>query len=240
MLVTFTDYGWKGPYLGQLMAVLHKQIPHGKIINLMSDAPSSEPKPSAYLLAAATKNLDPDTVILAIVDPGVGNFQDRPVIIKADQRWYIGPDNGLFDMVCRRSSEVQCWYIDWRPEHLSKTFHGRDLYAPVAAMVTKGEIPGSEVVWEDVNGWPDDLYEIIYIDNFGNAMTGIRSDQLDDEQTIKVNKTTVRFADTFSSVTTKTAFWYRNSQGYIEIAVNKGSAEEVLHLQIGAELSVSG
>ena len=175
---------------------------------------------------------------MSVVDPGVGSFQDRPVVIKANGQWYVGPDNGLFDIVCRRSSGVQCWSIDWRPETLSASFHGRDLYAPAAAMVRKNETPGEAITWEDRHGWPDDLNEIVYVDHFGNCMTGIRAEMLDNTNEIQVSGIAIPFAHTFSSVPGGDAFWYRNSQGLIEIAVNGGSAAEQLKLEIGTELMI--
>ncbi len=115
MIALFTDYGLQGPYLGQVQAVLHRHLPNEKVINLLADAPRNNPRASAYLLAAFSRACpaQPGTVFLSVVDPGVGSFQDAPVVIKADGQWYVGPDNGLFDIVCRRSSDVQCWRIDW-------------------------------------------------------------------------------------------------------------------------------
>ena len=240
MIALFTDYGRQGPYLGQVQAVLHRLLPGEKIINLLADAPRNNPRASAYLLAAFSKAFaaDQETIFFSVVDPGVGGFQDRPVIIKADGYWYLGPDNGLFDIVCRHSSRAQCWSLDWRPESLSASFHGRDLYAPAAAMIRKNDIPGKEMLWEDRHGWPDDLSEIIYVDHFGNCMTGIRAEMLDTTKVIRVNGAAIAFADTFSSVPIGDAFWYRNSQGLVEIAVNGGSAAEQLNLGIGTQLVI--
>jgi len=234
MIALFTDYGLEGPYLGQVEVVLRQQAPDEEIITLMADAPRNDPKASAYLLSAITCYFDKETIFLSVVDPGVGAFRDEPVILKLNKHWYVGPDNGLFDIVCRRSVQKKCWRIDWRPEMLSNSFHGRDLYAPVAAMLSNDDIPGTEIKWQDRHGWPDDLNEIIYIDHFGNCMTGIRAEALQDNVELKINGRTLAYADTFSSVPQNAAFWYRNSQGLIEIAVNGGSAAEQLDLQIGS------
>ena len=240
MIALFTDYGLKGPYLGQVEAALHRLLPDEKVINLLADAPRNSPRASAYLLAAFSRACaaQPGTIFFAVVDPGVGSFRDTPVVIKADGQWYVGPDNGLFDIVCRRSSGVQCCRIDWRPETLSASFHGRDLYAPATAMVRKNETPGEAITWKDRHGWPDDLAEIVYIDHFGNCMTGIRAEMLDNANEIQVGGITIPFAHTFSSVPSGDAFWYRNSQGLIEIAVNGGSAAEQLKLEIGTETCI--
>jgi len=76
MIVLFTDYGLEGPYLGQVEAVLYKEAPDEKIINLLSDAPRQNPKACAYLLAALTKNFPEGTIFFCVVDPGVGSFED--------------------------------------------------------------------------------------------------------------------------------------------------------------------
>ena len=236
MIALFTDYGLTGPYLGQVQAMLHRLIPGEKVINLLADAPRNNPRASAYLLAAFSRACaaPPGTIFFSVVDPGVGSFQDRPVVIKAGEQWYVGPDNGLFDIVCRRSPGVQCWCIDWRPETLSVSFHGRDLYAPAAAMLRQNETPGKATTWDDLHGWPDDLGEVVYIDRFGNSMTGIRAEIPNNTSVIRVRGHTISHADTFASVPVGAALWYRNSQGLIEIAVNGGSAEELLNLDIGA------
>ena len=240
MIALFTDYGLQGPYLGQVEAVLHKLLPSEKVINLLADAPRNNPRASAYLLAAFSRALtaEAETIFFSVIDPGVGSFQDPPVIIKADGQWYLGPDNGLFDIVCRRSSGVECWRLDWRPETLSASFHGRDLYAPAVAMIRKIENPGEIIPWKDRHGWPDDLNEIVYVDHFGNCMTGIRSEIQSDIGVIKINGITIPFADTFSSVPHGTAFWHGNSQGLIEIALNGGNAAKQLNLEIGTELII--
>ena len=240
MIALFTDYGLHGPYLGQVQAVLHRLLPEEKIINLLADAPRNNPRASAYLLAAFSRAFGaaPGTIFFSVVDPGVGGFQDQPVVLKADEQWYLGPDNGLFDIVCRHSSRVQCWSLDWRPETLSASFHGRDLYAPAAAMIRNNDIPGKEIPWEDRYGWPDDLAEIIYVDHFGNCMTGIRAEMLDNINEIQVSGFTITYAHTFSSVPSGDAFWYRNSQGLVEIAVNGSSAVEQLNLGIGTQLVI--
>ena len=240
MIALFTDYGLQGPYLGQVQGALHRLLPGEPVINLLADAPRNNPKASAYLLAAFSRSLNAaaGTVFFSVVDPGVGSFEDQPVIIKADGQWYTGPDNGLFDMVCRRAADLQCWRLDWRPETLSASFHGRDLYAPAAAMLRRGDVPGTTMPWQDRHNWPDDLREIIYIDHFGNCMTGIRATTPDTTATIEINDTAIPFARTFAAAPQGHAFWYRNSQGLVEIAVNQGNAAEQLQLEVGAKLTV--
>jgi S-adenosyl-L-methionine hydrolase (adenosine-forming) len=180
MIVLFTDFGLQGPYTGQMKAVLDEMAPGVALIDLFADAPVANPKASAYLLAAYAEWFAPKTVFLCVVDPGVGSARP-PIIVEADGRWFVGPGNGLFELVQRRATSTADWDISWKPVRLSASFHGRDLFAPVAAMLARGEPPPGR---PHKNGahrrpdWPDDLFEIAYIDHYGNAMTGIRANLL--------------------------------------------------------------
>ena len=241
MIVLFTDFGPTGPYTGQMTAALHGIAPHVPVIDLINDAPAFDPQASAYLLAALICDFPDDSVFLGIVDPGVGG--DRmPVIVKAAARWFVGPDNGLFDIVIRRSdiNDVDVWRITHEPEHLSASFHGRDLFAPVAATVALGHaVPGDQIAIDDLRhpGWPDDLGKIIYNDHFGNAMTGIRAKTLPSGTTLRFSNTTISHARVFSDVATGALFWYENANGLAEIAVNQGRADD-LGLIVGASVTV--
>jgi S-adenosyl-L-methionine hydrolase (adenosine-forming) len=179
MIVLFTDFGLQGPYTGQMKAVLHQTAPGIPIIDLFADAPTGNPKASAYLLAAYAQWFAAGTTFLCVVDPGVGGARP-PAMLDADGRWYVGPGNGLFELIERRATTARRFEIDWRPLHLSASFHGRDLFAPVAAMLARGEPPPGRPRKdaERRSDWPDDLAEIVYIDHFGNAMTGLRASML--------------------------------------------------------------
>ena len=238
MIFLFTDYGLEGPYIGQVESVLHQHAPKAKVINLMADAPRNNPKASAYLLASLVHQIPIGSIIFCVVDPGVGSDKDKPTAIKIDGRWFVGPDNGLFDIVAKHGKEILAWHITWSPEILSSSFHGRDLYAPVCAMLeNKEQIPGVRVGWTDKHQWPDDLNEVIYIDHFGNCMTGIRGETFNTEAVFKINEQEIHNAKTFSNVSAGQSFWYENSNGLIEIAINKGSVSEVLNIGIGAKVN---
>lgn len=245
MILLYTDFGLAGPYVGQLRTVLAMLAPAVPAIDLMHDASRCAPRPAAYLLAALVPAMPPESTVLGIVDPEVGT--DRAALaINADGRWYVGPDNGLFEIVLRRAEMAAAWRIHWRPERLSATFHGRDLFAPVAArLALGGSVPGSLIALDQVRrrDWPDDLAEVIHIDAFGNAMTGLRAARLTkgapaDAALLKVGGRSLARARTFGDLPTGTAFWYENSSGLVEVAVNGGSAAQVLSLAIGAPVTI--
>ena len=103
MIVLFTDFGLHGPYTGQMKAVLHQMAPGIPVIDLFADAPVGNPKASAYLLAAYAAWFPAGTVFLCVIDPGVGGTRPA-IILEADGRWYVGPGNGLFELVQRRAT----------------------------------------------------------------------------------------------------------------------------------------
>jgi S-adenosylmethionine hydrolase len=240
MIVLFTDFGLEGPYTGQVKAVLYQTAPGVPVVELFADAPAGRPKPAAYLLAAYGVWFPPGTVLLAVIDPGVGGPR-TPVIVEAEGRWYVGPDNGLFELVTRRAESSRTWEILWRPETLSASFHGRDLFAPVAAWLARGKHPAHEPRAPEIGrraDWPNDLLEIVYVDRYGNAMTGLRGNLLPYGARLAVSGQVLRQARTFSDVRSGEAFWYENSNGLAEIAINAGRAADALQLAIGTPVAV--
>jgi S-adenosylmethionine hydrolase len=237
MIVLFTDFGLHGPYLGQVQACLLREAPGVPFINLFADAPSFNPRAAAYLLAAYVSEFPEGSVFLCVIDPGVGS--DRlALIVRADGRWFVGPDNGLLEMVARRAKQVQCWEINYIPPRLSATFHGRDLFAPVAARLATGANPqGTPLHGRRVgNDWPDDLYEIVYIDRYGNAMTGVRAGALDPQVRLSIKNRSLGYVRTFSEARPREPFWYENANGLVEIALREGSAACTLGLRIGDDV----
>jgi S-adenosyl-L-methionine hydrolase (adenosine-forming) len=240
LIVLFMDFGLHGPYAGQMKAVLAQMAPSIAVIDLFADAPVGNPKPSAYLLAAYAPWFPSGTVFLCVVDPGVGGTRPA-IILEIDDRWYVGPGNGLFELVQRRAEKAQCFDITWKPERLSSSFHGRDLFAPVAAMLARGERPPGDPRKSNVDrrpNWPDDLAEIVYVDHFGDAMTGLRATMLPEGARLATAGQVLERANTFSDLPPGGAFWYENANGLAEIAVNQGRADRVLGLTIGTPVTI--
>lgn len=240
MILLFTDFGLAGPYTGQMKAVLQQRAPGVPVIDLFADAPMQNAKAAAYLLAAYAVWFPAGSVFLCVVDPGVGG-ERPPVMVKADGRWFVGPGNGLFEIVMRRAQTAEAWEIAWQAEHLSPSFHGRDLFAPVAAMIAKGETVPSRPIDAALHrkpDWPDDLLEIVYIDHYGNAMTGARASAVPRDTQLTVSGKIIPSARTFSERPKGAAFWYENSNGLLEIAVNQGRADQLLGLSIGTLVKI--
>jgi S-adenosylmethionine hydrolase len=240
IVALFTDFGWQGPYVGLLKLAIARIAPTLPVIDLLHDAPAFDVQCSAYLLATYAQEFPSGTVFVAVVDPGVGG-QRIPLMLDADDRWFVGPDNGLFDQVAARAQQIEARRITWQPERLSTSFHGRDLFAPVVAMLAAGKASPEELgvaMPFKFQDWPDDLARIIYVDRYGNLITGIRAGSLEPEAVIPIAEQTLPKARTFSAVPVGQGFWYENSSGLVELAVNQGSAAERFGVRIGDTLSV--
>ncbi|GBE11683.1 adenosyl-chloride synthase [bacterium BMS3Bbin12] len=241
MIVLFTDFGLEGPYTGQMQAVLHREAPGVPVVGLFSDLPPFDPRGAAYLLAAYAGEFPLDTVFLCVVDPGVGGPRAASVL-RADGRWYVGPDNGLLAIAARRAGHRRWWNVSWRPARLSASFHGRDLFAPVAARLARGEPPPGEVAVAEERlraDWPDDLPRVVYVDRFGNVMTGLRATGMAPGAIVEIRGHRLRHARTFSDVPRGEGFWYENANGLVELAVNAGRADQAMGIAVGDAVRVA-
>jgi len=278
MILIYTDFGWSGPYVGQMKAVLAAGAPGVPLVDLMHDAPAFAPGPAGRLLAALLRDLpDPERrpaaadpagagpvtagprdgprdgpgpdVVLGVVDPGVGTAR-RPIAVGAGGRVFVGPDNGLFwpaVAAAGGAAAAEAWILTLRPARLSASFHGRDLFAPAAAAIAAGRpVPGEPI---DPAGLarPDAAAAgeagpvrptVLYVDGYGNAMLDLAIADLPKDAVLAVGGHRLARARTFGEVPEGAAFWYGNSLGLAEIAVNRGSAAEVLGLEAGTAVRI--
>lgn len=238
MILLLTDFGAAGPYVGQLHLVLRRLAPEVPLVDLQHDLPAFRPDLAGHLLAAHLELARPGDVLLAVVDPGVGT--DRaPLAVRLDGVWVVGPDNGLLEPALRRARSTETFHIAWRPGRLSASFHGRDLFAPVAARLARGDhrdlVPGPVGRRPD---WPDELPAIVYVDAYGNGWTGLRAASLGAAVRLAVSGTALTRARTFAELPPGGLFWYENSSGLAEIAANGTSAAALLGLAPGAAVTV--
>ena len=137
LIASFTDFGPAGPYQGQMDAVLASQAPNTPRVTLMTDAPMFDAQAAGLLFASLRDHMPPHTLYLAVVDPGVGGNR-RALIVQTERDMFVGPDNGLFVPVAQRNGNCKIERIEWQPDSLSESFHGRDLFAPAAAHLSQG------------------------------------------------------------------------------------------------------
>ncbi|MEJ2360747.1 MAG: SAM-dependent chlorinase/fluorinase [Gammaproteobacteria bacterium] len=241
MIYLYTDFGWAGPYVGEMKAVIARALPDTSFIDLMHDAPEFNARASAYLLAALARQFHTGDICLAVVDPGVGQPDRRALLMEADGIFYVGPDNGLFAMIARRAGQCHCDEILWQPANCSDSFHGRDIFAPVVTRLQAGRTIETRAVTTDSlvgMDYPDQLAEIIYIDHYGNLVTGLDGANLPTRTALHVSGRQLRQARTFASVAEGNVFWYVNSMGLVEISANRDNAAERLSLEIGSTVEI--
>ncbi|MBI2295845.1 MAG: SAM-dependent chlorinase/fluorinase [Betaproteobacteria bacterium] len=239
MIFLFTDFGAADIYVGQVKAVLHREAPREQVIDLLHDAPAFNVKAGAHLLAALATRIPAGSVTLAVVDPGVGGPRE-PVAVLADGCWFVGPDNGLISVVAARAKRHQMFSMGWRARNVSASFHGRDLFAPVAAMLARGDrkTPNLKKAALAASFGSDDLGEVIYVDHFGSLVTGLRAGAVPQGRKLVINGRDIPHAQVFSEVRRGEVFWYENSLGLVEIAANATSAAARLGLRVGHVVAV--
>lgn len=214
--------------------MLAARAPRVPVIDALHDAPDFGIEPAAHLLASLAAEYPAGCVFLAVVDPGVGGRRDA-IVVHADGRRFVGPDNGLLSLVWQRARRSQCFRIAWRPQRLTSSFHGRDLFAPVAAALAT-RVPRG---WLAPKRRPavtlanEDLASIIYIDHYGNAVTGLR--RFNKTWRLRAGGRGLAYARTFEAA--RGPFWYENSMGLVEIAAPRGNAAKRLHLRIGSRVA---
>lgn len=246
-IALFCDFAL--PYTGQMKAAIYKDAPSAQIIDLMTDVPAFNVVAASLLLAQLADGFAPGTVFVCVVDPGVGSTKREPGVVMAGGRWFVGPLNGIFEHTIRRWPEgTKLYTIDWPRNGVSSSFHGRDIFSPLAAKLCLAGQPTNEMVGitqaEEEKfrhlDFADDVEEIIYIDCFGNAVTGVRTpiDAALNPPRVMVGGIKIQWAKTFSDVPVGSAFAYGNSMGLIEVAVNRGRADLVLGLNLGSQVSV--
>jgi S-adenosylmethionine hydrolase len=239
-ICVFTDFGTAGPYVGELEAVLDAHAPGVRVIRLLSDAPAFDVRAAAHLLAALVTRIPAGQIVLGVVDPGVGTDR-RAVALRADANWYVGPDNGLFSVVADRATRCAIWRLPPLPADAAPSFHGRDVFAPVAAALATdrfaavGAAPAEDL---EVRLGAADLPAVVYVDHYGNAWTGLRASAILPAHRLGVAGRAVAHARVFGAVPAGTAFWYGNSSGLVEVAVNRGSAARALGLRIGTPVAL--
>ncbi len=240
MIVLFTDFGTHDPYVGQLKARLLEHAPAQPVIDLLHEAPAYNAHAGAHLLAAFASTFPTGSVFLAVVDPGVGTLRDA-VVMMSGGRWFVGPDNGLLSVIAARSHDSKLWRIEWQPEALSATFHGRDLFAVIAAEIARGEFPADklvEVAKLNVEFDAGDLSRVIYLDHFGNAWTGVRGADIPRQVRVSARAASFQHSESFGFVGRGEGFWFVNSVGLVELAVNRGSAAQQFSLAVGDPIHI--
>ena len=260
MLITLlTDFGTADYFVGAMKGVILSINVEARIVDITHEIPAQDIQAGAFTLFAAYQNFPAETIHVAVVDPGVGSHR-RPILVSGGGHFFVGPDNGLFSYVYERHPEARVFHLTkeeyFRPR-VSATFHGRDVFAPVAGALSTGV--GPEQLGEEIADYVrlphlklkllgGNIVEasIIHIDRFGNCVTNLTPTDVTEAMisrgvvlTIKGWKiTTFRrfFADGEDSPNELFAIW--GSAGYLEIAAFKASAAQLIGAERGQLITV--
>ncbi len=243
-----SDFGVADAYAGVCRAVIRRRAPAAPVIDLAHDLPPGDVIHAAFQLYAAVPYLEDGAVVLAVVDPGVGGRR-RALAVRGERLWYVAPDNGLLSLAFEKDPPRRAWEL--RPEaftneRVSATFHGRDLFAPAAALLAAGfpaaglgeEVEPASLVRAGPGISRSNEGEVLTFDRFGNAITNL--EPVATPEAVHVVGRRLPFVRTFSDVAPGEALAYLGSAGLVEIAVNGGSARDSLRLLAGAAVNLHG
>ena len=261
-ILFLTDYGLDGGYVGLCHAVIARLAPDARVVDLDHSIPRHAIRAGAVALSRATRYGPDDAVWLAVVDPGVGTAR-RAVAVETARGWTVGPDNGLLSLAweplggARRAVQLRDDLVPWPP---SRTFHGRDIFAPAAALLASGTLPdrvGLEIDVETLVAieLPAPavrvealVAEILEVDRFGNLRLAATADDLRAAGlagraalTVRVGERTaaVRFGETFADVPEGGYILLVDSSGWLAVARNADDAAAGLRAAVGDGVVVS-
>lgn len=240
VVTLLTDFGTADYFVGAVKGAILSVNPRAVIVDITHKISPQDIEAGAFTLLAAYKTFPAGTIHVGVVDPGVGS-ERRPIIVSANEQLFVGPDNGLFTYICEREPSPRIIHVTsdryFRPL-VSSTFHGRDVFAPVAAALSNGvalEEFGTEI--DDAVRLPslETPLRIIHIDRFGNCVTNITHDS---GKTLVVNGQRISEVRRFyGEGDNDSLFAIRGSAGFLEISVNGGSAAKILGARRGDEVS---
>lgn len=242
-----SDFGLADPYVGILHGVLAAAAPMLRVIDLCHGVPHQDVRTAAFFLAHSRAHFPPGTIFVAVVDPGVGS--QRRILAAADQgQLFLAPDNGLLAPALGPQSVLRSVDVDL---HLgtprSRTFHGRDVFCPLAARLAMGALR-----FEQLGATIDDLVrlefarvrregarlrgEILFADGFGNLITNVRAADLDDALRawrVRIGERELVWAGTYAEAPAGVPAILVNSYGCLEVAIAGGSAQHELGVGVG-------
>ena len=257
IITLLTDFGLIDPYVASMKGVILSINPKCTLVDITHQVNSHDIKEGAFILGQAYSNFPKGTIHLSVVDPGVGSAR-KPILIVTENYFFAGPDNGLFTIALKAETVKQAVVLTnqkFFPSKISSTFHGRDIFAPVAAYLSLGVKPESFGLsiksWHEIP-FPDPamkqgklIGEIVHVDAFGNLVSNIdRKGLLQFSKgrlfVIKIGERTMKGL--------KKGYWEGKknepmalfgSGGYLEISVREDNAQKAFNVKRGDKITVS-
>lgn len=236
-IALLTDFGLLDPYVGAMKGVIAGLAPGSPILDVTHGVPPQDVRVGALFLDAAWPHFPEGTVFVCVVDPGVGTLR-RPLVVRAANRLFVGPDNGLLGLL--PCPEARTITAPWGNPSPSRTFHGRDLFAPVGARLAAG------AAFEDVGPLVNDAMglnlpvpdngvgEVLYIDHYGNAVTNLPGV---DHGSVRVRGVHAPVVHAYAGAAQGKTVALTGSTGRLEIAVRDGHAAHELGIAPGTPVS---
>jgi len=253
-----SDFGLVDPYVGQIKGVLAKKVPNCTVVDISHDVVPFNVAQAGFFLAASFKHFPKDAIFLAVVDPGVGTDR-RIVCLQIGERLLVAPDNGLLSLALRNSGDEHVRAFDLSaamnaPKDISHTFHGRDVFAPLAAWLAMGGDPGG--LGEEID--PGNLVSqqwsqpttspgratahVLHIDRFGNCVLNLEAGSISSPESVRLaalSTDELPCVSTYGDLGKGSAGLLEGSQGYLEIAVNQHSAADKFGLSMNDEIELT-
>jgi S-adenosyl-L-methionine hydrolase (adenosine-forming) len=255
MITLTSDFGLRDPYVAEMKGVILTLNPQATIIDVTHEVEKFNIRLGAFMLASAAPYFPKDTIHIAVIDPSVGS-ERRAILIQTKKGFFVGPDNGVL-MLAAQNQGIEHFYEVSNPKFMlpkvSSTFHGRDVFAPVAAHLDKGVKPsefGLEITeattpkFASVERRNNSLIgDVWHLDDFGNIITNISQTDLRQNRVVNVKLPGVlqkiSFGKNYTQANTHEPLALIGSHGFLEIALNQGNAAEMFHTKVGDKIEVS-
>jgi len=252
VIALLTDFGTLDYFVGAMKGAILTINEDAKIVDLTHEIPPQDIRAANFTLRACYKNFSEKTIFVAVVDPGVGSAR-KAILVETENYCFIAPDNGLLSFVFDEEKHFSVFELtneEFFASNVSRTFHGRDIFAPVAAHLSNGVQPkefGAKI--EDyiclktaaprvISEWKIEA-EIIYTDRFGNLVTNLKQSDLPENFTLEIGGKTINRLQTFFSEAERgELFMIFGSAGFLEIAAFRDSAEKLLNAENGQKITV--
>jgi len=259
IITLLSDFGLKDPYVAEMKAVILSIHPEAQIVDMSHEVEKFNIRMGAFVLASAAPYFPSGTIHVAVVDPGVGTKR-RPLVVETKRYFYVGPDNGLLVLSAQREG-IRHVYNITNPKYVlprvSRTFHGRDIFAPVAAHLARG-CPPSELGPEIYDYMLPKFAkprvrrgrlfgEVLHIDDFGNIVSNFSTEDLEKmgiregcllHVRLRGEALTLKLCSAYGEVPAKTPLAIVGSGDFLEFSVNQGSASETFNVKAGDRVSV--
>ncbi len=251
-IALLTDFGTKDYFVGAMKGAILSINPNAQIVNITHEIAPQNIKSASFTLRACYKDFPAKTIFVAVVDPGVGS-ERRAILVETADYFFIAPDNGLLSFVFDEAKEFRVLELTNRKffaGSISATFHGRDIFAPVAAHLSKGIKPdelGAEITdfvrFDETR--PRKISEneieaeIIEIDRFGNLITNLKREDLPERFALEIGKTRIeKLQNYFAEAIKSEIFMIFGSAGFLEIVAFQDSAKNILQSETGQKIVV--